>query len=135
MQLFRLTSYSQPHLKCSLYTIFGITRRIFRSRRFGRDVLSPAKLPMQARERPPQETTAFLHLIFNLGAPIHIDICDRNPDAGRRNSGPFQRPFARPVPTSKFSELLPLHANLADNFSLRCSCYHTAPAAMIPAIK
>jgi Protein of unknown function (DUF1501) len=66
-------------------------------------------------------------LIFNLGAPSQLDTWDMKPDAPREIRGPF-----KPIPTNnpdiQISEIFPLHAKLADKFSLVRTCYHTAAA-------
>jgi hypothetical protein len=66
-------------------------------------------------------------MIFNLGAPSQIDLFDMKPDAPAEIRGPF-KPIKTNSPTFQISELLPLHAKLADKFSLVRSCYHTAAA-------
>src|SRR5687767_2046911 len=65
-------------------------------------------------------------LIFNLGAPSQLDTWDMKPDAPREIRGPFN-----PINTNadfQVSELFPLHAKIANRFSLVRSCYHTAAA-------
>src|SRR3954471_18026664 len=66
-------------------------------------------------------------MIFNLGAPSQIDLFDPKPDASEEIRGPFKT-----IPTNskeiQLTELLPLHARIADKFSLVRSCYHTAAA-------
>jgi uncharacterized protein (DUF1501 family) len=65
-------------------------------------------------------------LIFNLGAPSQLDTWDMKPDAPREIRGPFS-----PINTTadfQVSELFPLHAKIANRFSLVRSCYHTAAA-------
>ncbi len=66
-------------------------------------------------------------MIFNLGAPSHIDLFDMKPDAPAEVRGPFN-----PIPTVadgiQISEILPMHAKIADKFSLVRSCYHTGAA-------
>src|SRR3954471_20459896 len=66
-------------------------------------------------------------MIFNLGAPSQIDLFDPKPDASEEIRGPFKT-----IPTKskeiQLTELLPLHAKIADKFSLVRSCYHTAAA-------
>jgi uncharacterized protein (DUF1501 family) len=65
-------------------------------------------------------------LIFNLGAPSQLDTWDMKPDAPREIRGPFS-----PINTTgdfQISELFPLHAKIANRFSLVRSCYHTAAA-------
>src|SRR5688500_224445 len=66
-------------------------------------------------------------MIFNLGAPSQIDLFDPKPDAPAEIRGPFKT-----IPTAskdiQLTELLPLHAKIADKFSLVRSVYHTATA-------
>jgi hypothetical protein len=66
-------------------------------------------------------------LIFNLGAPSQLDLFDPKPDAPREIRGPF-KPIRTKSDAFELTELLPLHAKLADKFSLVRSCYHTAAA-------
>ncbi|MEM9367004.1 MAG: DUF1501 domain-containing protein [Planctomycetota bacterium] len=65
-------------------------------------------------------------MIFNLGAPSHLDTFDMKPHAPAEVRGPFQ-----PISTKgdfQLSEILPKHAAVADKFSIVRSCYHTAAA-------
>lgn len=66
-------------------------------------------------------------MIFNLGAPSQLDTWDMKPDAPREIRGPFQ-PIRTNNPDIQISEIFPLHARIADKFSLVRSCYHTAAA-------
>src|SRR5689334_2327654 len=66
-------------------------------------------------------------MIFNLGAPSQIDTWDMKPEAPREIRGPF-KPIRTNNPDIQISEIFPLHAKLADKFSLVRSCYHTAAA-------
>ena len=66
-------------------------------------------------------------LIFNLGAPSQLDTFDMKPDAPREIRGPF-KPIRTKSSEFEVSEILPLHAAVADKFSLVRSCYHTAAA-------
>jgi hypothetical protein len=66
-------------------------------------------------------------LIFNLGAPSQLDTFDMKPEAPAEIRGPF-RPIPTKAPGIQVSEILPLHARLADKFSLVRSVYHTAAA-------
>jgi hypothetical protein len=66
-------------------------------------------------------------MIFNTGGPSHLDLFDMKPNAPAEIRGPFN-PIKTKVPGLHLSELLPLHAEIADKFSLVRSCYHTAPA-------
>src|SRR5947199_6711702 len=64
-------------------------------------------------------------LIFNLGAPSQLDTWDMKPNAPAEIRGPF-KPIKTNNPDIQISEIFPLHAKLADKFSLVRSCYHTA---------
>ena len=66
-------------------------------------------------------------LIFNLGAPSQIDLFDPKPDAPEEIRGPFKT-IKTAAPDIQLTELLPLHAKMADKFSLVRSVYHTAAA-------
>src|SRR6476619_7507075 len=66
-------------------------------------------------------------MIFNLGAPSQIDLFDPKPDAPAEIRGPFKT-IATKSKDIQLTELLPLHAKLADKFSLVRSCFHTAAA-------
>src|SRR3954465_12654778 len=66
-------------------------------------------------------------MIFNLGAPSQLDTFDMKPNAPSEIRGPF-KPIKTNNPDIQLSEILPLHAKLADKFSLVRTCYHTAAA-------
>ncbi|RMG41316.1 MAG: DUF1501 domain-containing protein [Planctomycetota bacterium] len=66
-------------------------------------------------------------MIFNLGAPSHIDLFDMKPEAPAEIRGPF-RPIATASPEIQISEILPLHAKVADRFSLVRSVHHHGAA-------
>ena len=66
-------------------------------------------------------------MIFNLGAPSQLDTFDMKPEAPAEVRGPFQ-PIKTASPEIQISEILPLHAKVADKFSLVRSCYHTSAA-------
>ena len=66
-------------------------------------------------------------MIFNLGAPSHVDTFDMKPDAPAEVRGPF-KPIKTASPEIQISEILPRHAKVADKFSLVRSCYHTSAA-------
>ncbi len=66
-------------------------------------------------------------MIFNLGAPSQLDTWDMKPDAPREIRGPFQ-PIKTKSPEIQISEIFPMHAKVADRFSLVRGCYHTAAA-------
>lgn len=66
-------------------------------------------------------------MIFNLGAPSQLDTFDMKPDAPAEIRGPFQ-PISTSAPGIQISEILPLHAKIADKFSLVRSCFHRGAA-------
>src|SRR2546425_8076124 len=66
-------------------------------------------------------------MIFNLGAPSQLDTFDMKPNAPAEIRGPF-KPIETNNPDIQISEIFPLHAKLADRFSLVRTCYHTAAA-------
>jgi hypothetical protein len=66
-------------------------------------------------------------MIFNLGAPSHIDLWDMKPDAPSEIRGPF-KPIRTKAPEIQVSEILPMHATVADKFSLVRSCHHGGAA-------
>src|SRR5882724_9114268 len=66
-------------------------------------------------------------MIFNLGAPSQVDTFDMKPNAPAEIRGPF-KPISTNNPDIQISEIFPLHAKLADKFSLVRTCYHTAAA-------
>jgi hypothetical protein len=63
-------------------------------------------------------------LIFNAGAPSHIDLFDPKPDAPSTVRGPF-RPIATTVPGVRFSELLPRLARQAHRLGIVRSVHHS----------
>lgn len=66
-------------------------------------------------------------MIFNLGAPSHIDLWDMKPDAPSEIRGPF-KPIRTNSDEIDISEILPMHAKVADKFSLVRSCQHSGAA-------
>jgi hypothetical protein len=62
-------------------------------------------------------------LIFNAGAPSHLDLFDPKPDAPDGTRGPF-RPIATNVPGMRFSELLPRLARQAHRLGVVRSVHH-----------
>lgn len=66
-------------------------------------------------------------MIFNLGAPSHVDLFDMKPEAAAEIRGPF-KPIATSADGVQISEILPEHAKIADKFSLVRSCHHTGAA-------
>ena len=66
-------------------------------------------------------------MIFNLGAPSQLDTFDMKPNAPSEIRGPF-KPIRTNNPDLQVAEIFPLHAKIADKFSLVRTCYHTAAA-------
>jgi hypothetical protein len=66
-------------------------------------------------------------MIFNLGAPSQLDTFDMKPDAPAEIRGPF-KPISTKSTDIQISEIFPLHAKVADKFSLVRSCHHTGAA-------
>ena len=66
-------------------------------------------------------------MIFNLGAPSQMDTFDPKPDAPAEIRGPFKT-IPTASPDIQLTEILPLHAKVADKFSLVRSVYHPAAA-------
>ena len=62
-------------------------------------------------------------LINNYGGPSHLDLFDMKPEAPLEIRGPF-RPVRTRSAEFELSELLPLHAGIADRFSLVRTCNH-----------
>jgi hypothetical protein len=86
----------------------------------------PAYLAAREEGRVQDDDRACI-LIFNLGAPSHLDTFDMKPEAPAEIRGPF-RPISTVSPEIQISEILPRHAGVADKFSLVRSCYHTGAA-------
>ncbi len=114
----------------STTTCDGLTRRDFMT--VGALSAVGLSLPqyLAAKEagavRPGADDRACI-MIFNLGAPSHIDLWDMKPEAATEIRGPFQ-PVDSRVPGIQLSEVLPRHAEIADKFSLVRSCHHTGAA-------
>ena len=81
----------------------------------------------EAGKVDPSKSKRSAIMIFNLGAPSQIDTFDMKPDAPAEIRGPFQ-PIATNAPGMHISEILPLHAKIADKFSLVRSCFHRGAA-------
>lgn len=116
--------------KGSITTCDGITRRDFlQVGTLGALGLTMSKYAalqsLGAVDKSKGERSAIM--IFNLGAPSQLDTFDMKPDAPREIRGPFKA-IRTNNPDIQISEILPMHAKLADKFSLVRTCYHTAAA-------
>lgn len=116
--------------KGTAHTCDGVTRRDFMQ--VGALGAIGLSLPqyLEAKEsgglKPGHDEKACI-MIFNLGAPSHLDLFDMKPEAAAEVRGPFQ-PIETSVPGIQLSEILPQHAEQADKFSLVRSCHHTGAA-------
>ncbi|MDP6444077.1 MAG: DUF1501 domain-containing protein [Pirellulaceae bacterium] len=116
--------------KSRTHTCDGVTRRDFMQ--VGSLGALGLGLPqyLAAKERgqvdPKNENKACI-MIFNLGAPSHLDTFDMKPDAPAEIRGPF-KPISTASPDIQISELFPKHAKIADKISFVRSCYHTGAA-------
>ena len=66
-------------------------------------------------------------LFYMEGGPSHIDLWDMKPEAAAEFRGPF-KPIRTKSPDIDISEILPLHAKVADKFSLVRSVHHGGAA-------
>src|SRR2546423_124515 len=114
----------------SITTCDGITRRDFLQvgalGALGLTLSKFAALQAMGAVSPNKEDQACI-MIFNLGAPSQVDTFDMKPNAPSEIRGPF-KPIKTNNPDIQISEIFPLHAKLADKFSLVRTCYHTAAA-------
>src|SRR5436305_885592 len=116
--------------KASTQTCDGLTRRDFLHAgalgALGLTVGHLAALRAQGAVKKDHDERSVI-MIFNLGAPSQIDLFDPKPDAPAEIRGPF-KPIATKSKDIQLTELLPLHAKLADKSSLVRSVYHPAAA-------
>ncbi len=116
--------------RASAHTCDGLTRRDFlQVGVLGAIGLSLADLEVaqaRGRVRPGCENRSVI-MIFNLGAPSHLDTWDMKPQAPAEVRGPF-KPIPTKVPGVQISEIFPGHAKVAEHISWVRSCYHTAAA-------
>src|SRR5438552_4708243 len=114
----------------SITTCDGITRRDFLQvgtlGAIGLSLSKFAELQAMGAAKPGSDDQSCI-MIFNLGAPSQVDTWDMKPNAPAEIRGPF-KPIRTNNPDIQISEIFPLHAKLADKFSLVRSCYHTAAA-------
>ena len=116
--------------KGSITTCDGLTRRDFLQvgtlGALGLTLSNLAALQAQGAVAKGNDEKAVI-LIFNLGAPSQLDTWDMKPNAPSEIRGPF-KPISTKSGEFQISEIFPLHAKLADKFSLVRTCYHTAAA-------
>ena len=111
------------------HTCDGVTRRDFLEvGSLGAVGLSlPQYLSARENQAGDSDNERSAIMIFNLGAPSQLDTFDMKPDAPAEIRGPFQ-PIATQSSELQISEILPMHARVADKFSLVRSCYHSGAA-------
>jgi uncharacterized protein (DUF1501 family) len=116
--------------KGSVTTCDGLTRRDFLQvgalGALGLSLSQVASLRAQGAVDKSKDNKSCI-LIFNLGAPSQLDTFDMKPNAPSEIRGPFKA-IKTNNPDIQLCEILPLHAKLADKFSLVRSVYHTAAA-------
>ncbi len=116
--------------KGAITTCDGITRRDFlQVGTLGAIGLTMAQhqglLAEQSATKADDNKSAIM--IFNLGAPSQLDTWDPKPNAPREIRGPF-KPIRTKSDEFEITEIFPLHAKVADKFSIVRSCNHTAAA-------
>src|SRR4051794_1323871 len=114
----------------STTTCDGMTRRDFlhAGALFGLGLTLPQLLALKGKGAGGKgKDERSVIMIFNLGAPSQIDLFDPKPDAAAEIRGPFKAINTKSK-DMQLTELLPLHAKIADKFSLVRSVYHTAAA-------
>jgi hypothetical protein len=114
----------------STQTCDGVTRRDFLQAgalgAIGLSLSQLMSLKAMGKVAPGSDENSCI-MIFNLGAPSQIDLFDPKPDAPAEIRGPFKT-ISTASKDIQLTELLPLHAKIADKFSIVRSCYHTAAA-------
>lgn len=78
----------------------------------------PGLLRLRAENalKAPQEKTAII-MVWLPGGLSHVDSYDPKPDIGSEYRGPF-KPISTKVPGMQITELMPLHAKIADKFTI-----------------
>ncbi len=86
----------------------------------------PGLLKLRAENalKPKSERTAVI-MVFLPGGQSHIDTYDPKPDIGSEYRGPFKT-IATKVPGTRFTELMPMQAKIADKFTVLRSMNQTA---------
>ncbi|MEI6236085.1 MAG: DUF1501 domain-containing protein [Planctomycetota bacterium] len=80
------------------------------------------RLRAEEAAKPAREKTAII-LCWLIGGCSHLDTYDPKPDSGSEYRGPFNS-IATKVPGMRLTELLPMHAKIADKFTLLRSMTH-----------
>ncbi len=108
----------------------GVTRRSLMKVGFlglgGMTLADLLRLRSQAADATEYRTTPggkSVILLWQQGGPSHLETYDMKPDAVDEIRGPFS-PIPTNVPGIDVCELLPMHASVADKFTLIRSCSH-----------
>src|SRR5205085_1866887 len=102
----------------------GSSRRLFLQSTGTAGALLAGWCKLAATEPSPKGKAKSVILIFNCGAPSHIDLWDPKPDATDTVRGEF-KPIATNVPGIQVSELMPRLAQRADKLAVVRSVHHT----------
>ncbi len=86
----------------------------------------PGLLRLRAENalKPPGSRKSII-MVWLPGGMSHVDTYDPKPDAGSEYSGPFKT-IATKVPGTRFTELLPMNAAIADKFTVLRSMHQSA---------
>jgi uncharacterized protein (DUF1501 family) len=84
----------------------------------------PGILQLRAQSAPSPKPRSAVILVWLRGGASHLETYDPKPDASSEFRGVFG-PLGTRVPGMRVSELLPLHAKIADKFTLLRSMSHT----------
>ncbi len=120
-----------PHEHSSIIPCRGpvpISRRGFMQ--FGLTAFATLSWPGLLRLRAenalkPKHERKSIIMVWLPGGLSHIDTFDPKPDASSEYRGPFKT-IGTKVPGTQFTELLPMHAKIADKFTVLRSMHQTA---------
>ncbi|WP_437223150.1 DUF1501 domain-containing protein [Planctomicrobium sp. SH661] len=84
-----------------------------------------ARLRAENAAKSPQQKTAVI-MVWLPGGLSHLDTYDPKPEIGSEYRGPFET-IDTAVPGLQLTELLPLHAKIADKFTIVRSMHHHSP--------
>ena len=85
------------------------------------------KLRAENALKPNSEKKAII-MVWLPGGQSHVDTYDPKPDIGSEYRGPFKT-IATKVPGTRFTELLPMNAKIADKFTVLRSMHQTCRRA------
>ena len=82
------------------------------------------RLRAENAHKPSSERKSII-MVWLPGGMSHVDTYDPKPDSGSEYSGPFKT-ISTKVPGTRFTELLPMNARIADKFTVLRSMHQTA---------